>query len=251
MDLGLDGKVALVTGGSKGIGRAIAHAFADEGCGVAICARGADGLSQVREEIVAKSVPVHVATCDVAVPEQLAAFVTSSVSALGRIDVLVNNASALAEGEADDDWEASFRVDLMHAVRATRLVVPHLERAGGGAIVHISSISGMGPDDAAAYAALKAALISHGRVLAQQLGAGGIRVNVVAPGSIDFPDGYWDLVKRNDPETYKSVAEQSALRRHGQPEEVAAVVVFLASPRASLVTGTLVRTDGGQWQANH
>jgi 3-oxoacyl-[acyl-carrier protein] reductase len=250
MDLGLEGRVALVTGGSRGIGRATALLFAAEGADVAICARDTEALEATATAIRTHGVRCHAVRCDLADAAAPAAFVEEAARALGRVDILVNNASALADGDDDAAFQASFDVDLMAAVRASAAAVDHLERAGHGAIVHVSSISGMGPGDGDAYSALKAAMISHGRGLAESLGPRGIRVNVVAPGSIDFPGGFWDEVRTASPDVYTTVAAESALRRHGTPAEVAATIVFLASARASLVTGTVVRADGGQLKSD-
>jgi 3-oxoacyl-[acyl-carrier protein] reductase len=250
MDLQMAGKGVIVTGASRGIGRSIALAFAAEGANLAICARGADGLEKAADELRAKKVRVHSTTCDVGDEKQLGAFLDGAAKALGRVDVMVNNPSALALGDDEAAWKNAFEVDLMAAVRATWKVVPWMEKAGGGAIIHISSLSGRMGGQPPAYAAVKAAMISHSKNLATALAAKKIRVNAVAPGAIDFPDGFWDMVRKNNKAMYDGILGTIPSGRMGTPEEVAAAVVFLASPRASWITGVTLDVDGGQFPGN-
>ncbi|MGB1883455.1 MAG: SDR family NAD(P)-dependent oxidoreductase [Gammaproteobacteria bacterium] len=251
MDLGLKGKGAIVTGGSRGIGRAIAHAFADEGANVAICARTAEALEATRGELAAKGVTVHAATCDVADGDALAAFLDSAHDALGRVDVLVNNPSGFGVTDDDAGWQASMDIDVMASVRASRQVVPWLDAQGGGSIIHISSISGHDVSlPMPAYCAAKAALISHSKCMANNLAPQGIRVNCVAPGSIEFPGGFWEQLKNDDRAFYDSVLATVPSGRLGKPEEVANAVVFLASEKASWVSGVTLTVDGVQHKDN-
>ena len=250
MDLGLRGKGVIVTGASRGIGRAIALAFAAEGANLAICARSDDALQKAAGEIRSRGVEVHAKTCDVGDAARLDGFLDSAASALGRVDVLVNNPSAMGFGDDDGSWRSMFDVDLMAAVRATAKVVPWMETVGGGSIVHISSISGRMAGSPPPYAAMKAAMISHSKTLSATLAAKKIRVNVVTPGSIDFPDGFWDTVHRTNAPYYDGMLATIPSGRMGRPEEVASVVVFLASAAASWVTGVTLDVDGGQYPAN-
>jgi 3-oxoacyl-[acyl-carrier protein] reductase len=250
MDLELRGKAAIVTGASKGIGRAIALALADEGAKIAICARGRDALDATAAELRGKGVSVCAATCDVSDAQALDAFLEEARRTLRRVDVLVNNPSAIAIGDDDEAWQVSFSVDMMPAVRACRKVIPWMTENGGGSIVHISSGSGRMAGSPPAYAAMKAALISHSKTLAVALAPQRIRVNTVAPGSIFFPGGFWDVVRLQDRPTYDAVLASIPSRRFGNPEEVANAVVFLSSPKASWITGALLGIDGGQYPAN-
>jgi 3-oxoacyl-[acyl-carrier protein] reductase len=252
MDLGLRGKGAIVTGASKGIGRAIALGLADEGASVAICARGAEALRDTERELVERGVRVCAGVCDVGDPAALDAFLESARRALGRLDILVNNASALALFPGDDEaaWQASLSVDLMAAVRASAKVVPWMTEGGGGCIVHVASASGLEAGSPPAYAAAKAALISHSKTLAVALAGQRIRVNVVAPGSIEFPGGIWETIRHGNPEFFGTVLATIPWGRMGTPEEVANAVVFLASEPASWITGVCLGVDGGQRKAN-
>lgn len=250
MDLGLKGKGVVVTGASRGIGRAIALAFADEGASLAVCARGKDGLDDVAGAIRAKGVKVHAVPCNVGDSAELAAFLDGAKSALGQVDVLVNNPSGFGFGDDDASWQVSFDVDVMAAVRAANKVVPWMAAAGGGSIIHISSISGRYAGSPAPYAAAKAAMISHGKTLSAQVAGRKVRVNVVAPGSIDFPGGFWDNVHKAQPAMYDGTLATIPSGRMGTPEEVANIVVFLASGRASWVTGVCLDVDGGQFPGN-
>ncbi|MGE3850029.1 MAG: SDR family NAD(P)-dependent oxidoreductase [Gammaproteobacteria bacterium] len=252
MDLGLKGKGVIVTGASRGIGRAIALEFAREGANVAICARGAEALEQTRADIAALGVKVHAQTCDVGQADSLNAFLDAAHGALGRIDVLINNPSGFGVTDNEDGWAASMAIDMMAPVRATWKVAPWIEQQGGGAIVHISSISGMEASlpGVAAYAAVKAALISHAKSMAMELAPKGIRVNCVAPGSIDFPGGFWENVHQNQPAFYDMVVSSIPFGRMGRPEEVANAVVFLASGKASWVSGVTLAVDGVQHKGN-
>lgn len=250
MDLGLRGKSAIVTGASKGIGRAIALGLAREGVNVAICARGEAALRATERELSDLGVKVLALTCDIGDPAALDSFLESAHERFGQIDILVNNASALAFGDDEEGWQASLNIDVLAAVRACRRVVPWMAEAGGGAIIHIASGSGLEAGSPPAYAAAKAALISHSKTLAVALAPQKIRVNAMALGSIEFPGGVWDRVKQADPATYAGIVATIPWGRMGTAEEVADAAVFLASERASWITGACLGVDGGQRKAN-
>ena len=251
MDLGLRGKTAVVTGASRGIGRAIASRLADEGAGLAICARGEPALREAEAQLRSKSVPVYAEVCDVADAAALDRFLNDARKSLGRVDILVNNPSAFAFADDEAAWQATLGVDLMAAVRACARVAPWMGETGGGAIIHISSIAGLEAGGfPASYGASKAALVSHAKSLAVSLAPQRIRVNTVAPGSIEFPGGLWEQVKHQNPDLYGAVLKNIPGGRMGTAEEVADVVAFLVSDRASWVTGACIVVDGGQHKGN-
>ncbi len=250
MDLGLRDKGVVVTGGSRGIGRAIALGFAGEGAQVAICARGEEALHRTEEELRALGAKVFAATCDVSDGPSLDSFLDQARQALGRIDVLVNNASSFAMADTDEAWRSVFDVDVLAGVRATRKVLPSIEGAGGGSVIFTSSTAALEAPSPPAYSAMKAALISYSKNLAVQLATRNIRVNCVAPGSIDFPGGVWDQIRQTNEKMYPSILDTIPAGRLGTPEEVANAVVFLASERASWITGITLSVDGSQHKAN-
>jgi 3-oxoacyl-[acyl-carrier protein] reductase len=251
MNLGLLGRSAIVTGGSRGIGRAIALRLAEEGAGVAICARNDEALRQTEAELRACSVPVYAAICDVGARDSLDRFLEAAHAHLGAVDILVNNPSGFVFADDEVAWESTLNVDVMAAVRASWKVAPWMEAAGGGAIIHISSIAGLeAAGFPASYGAAKAALVSHSKSLAVALAPQKIRVNTVAPGSIEFAGGLWESIKAQNPDLYNTVLKTIPSARMGTAEEVADVVTFLASSRASWVTGACVVVDGGQHRGN-
>lgn len=250
MDLGLRGKCAVVTGASKGIGRAIALRLAEEGANLAICARGEPALRVTESELRSHGVNVCALSCDVGDQAALDRFLEAARESLGQVNILVNNTTAFGVADDSSGWQASLNVDLMSAVRATWKVVPWMSASGGGVVIHISSVSGLEAGSPPAYAAAKAALISHAKTLAVALAPQKIRVNAVAPGSIEFPDGAWDRMKQSNRDFYDTVLKTIPWGRMGTPEEVADVVTFLASDRASWITGACVTVDGGQHKGN-
>lgn len=247
MELGLKGKGAIVTGASRGIGYAIADGFAREGANVSICARGAESLERARERLSSHGSIIHAIPCDVSDSSALEDYVSKAGEALGDIHILVNNPSGFGETDDEEGWGKSIDVDLMALVRATWLVAPLIEAAGGGSVIHISSISGIEPSpESIPYGAIKAAVIyltaTHAKMLAEK----NIRVNSVAPGSIFFEGGIWEEVRHEDPKLFDEVVGGIPFGRMGMPEEVANVAVFLASVPARWITGQTLAVDGGQ-----
>jgi len=247
MKLDFGGKRVVVCGGSRGIGRSIALAFAACGAAVSVCARGASALDSVRNELLAHGGTVHTARCDLASAEDIDRYIAEAAAALDGIDVLVNNASGFGLGNDEAAWQASIDVDLMATVRASAAAESRLVASGQGAIVNVSSISGFRASSRTpAYAAVKAAVIHLTTSQAAMLARKGVRVNCVAPGSIEFPGGLWEARKLSAPQLYASIRDSIPAGRLGTPEEVAQVVVFLASPLAAWVTGQTLSVDGGQ-----
>ena len=254
MNLGLAGKVALVTGSSKGLGLASARALAEEGCLVTLCARGEASLNEAAADLRAiaqQPADILAVTADVSTTAGVEQVINRTVDAFGGLDILVNNVG-LAQGTdivgtSDQEWQEAFDQTLFPAVRASRLAVPLMRKRGGGAIVMIASIWGRESGGRMTYNAVKAAEISLAKAMAQQLAADNIRVNSVAPGSIRFPGGTWDRRVQADPDGMAEfVRRELPFGRFGRPEEVGAVVAFLASGRASWISGASVPVDGCQ-----
>jgi 3-oxoacyl-[acyl-carrier protein] reductase len=251
MDLGLSGKVVMVTGASRGLGRAMAGALAQEGARISMCARGAEALKGAADELRAAGREVFAEPTDVTDPAQARRWVESTVMHFGGIDVLVNNAGGSRPGTlaelAESAWRESFEANFFSAVGLARLCAPEMEKRGGGAIVNISSIYGREAGGVIAYNASKAALISFTKMLARELAPRCIRVNSVAPGSILYPGGSWERRFRQNPEFERDfISHEFPAGRLGRPEEVAYAVVMLASPRASWITGACLPVDGAQ-----
>jgi 3-oxoacyl-[acyl-carrier protein] reductase len=245
MDLGLEGCKVLVTGGTKGIGRAIAELFGTEGADVAICARDAAEVQAAVSELSRNGRKAFGAALDVADGPALAAWVGDSAAALGGIDIVVPNVSALAVAGDEAAWQAGFQTDIMGSVRAVDAAMPWLEKSRSGSIVIISSVSGREVDFAAGpYGAFKAALIHYAQGLAFQLAPKGIRANTVSPGNTYFPGGVWEKIEQGNPALFAQSLALNPTGRMGTPAEVARAVVFLASPAASFITGTNLVVDG-------
>jgi 3-oxoacyl-[acyl-carrier protein] reductase len=245
MDLQLKGKKAVITGGSRGIGRAIADTLADEGCDIAICARTEDGVNEAVEALKGKGVNAFGQAVDVGDGDALKAWVEASADALGGIDILVSNVSG-GQPPGEDGWKSIFGHDILGAVRCVEAATPHLAKDDGGSIIMISTTAALEKFMAAGpYNALKAALIQYSGALSQDLAGQGIRVNAISPGPIFIEGGAWDNIKQHMTPFYEATLADIPLGRMGSAEEVAAQVALLASPRGGFTTGTNVVIDGG------
>lgn len=249
MDLQLAGKRALVTGASRGIGRAIAECLALEGANVAICARNAGAVEDTVKALESKGVKAWGKSVDVRDAASLRSWVEDAATTLGGIDILVANASALSFGLSIEAFQSAMDVDLIHTVTAVEAAMPYIELSRSGSIVAIGSIGGVEDSELnsytkVSYGAIKAALHFYIKSLARTVAPKGIRANVISPGSTFFDGGAWDRIKRQKPERFHDAVKMIPMGRMAQPEEIANVVVFTASPAASYVTGLNLVVDG-------
>jgi len=247
MDLGLAGKKAIVTGGSRGIGMAIIETLLDEGASIATCARGKEALDAKLEQWSGDGHTAFGEAVDVNDSDAYEAWLDSAVESLGGVDIFVSNVTTLSNTKGIERWEASFDVNLMQHVRATNKLVPHLPKGGDASIVYIASIAAnmnTNMPTETEYGAMKAALVSYSAQMASRLGPDNIRVNSVSPGPIYHDNGFWQMVEQKQPDLFKRASALSVFNRLGTAQEVANAVVFLASPAASNITGTNLRIDG-------
>ncbi len=249
MDLGLRGKKAIVTGGTRGIGRAVANLLAEEGCDIATCARSADGIRDAVSAFKAKGVRAFGKTVDVADGSQLVAFIESAAVDLGGVDIFISNVGAMGGANDEASWRRGFEIDLLGMLRGCETAVPFLETSGAGALVVIGSTAAVELIGARrAYNSMKAAILPYVKGLARELAPKNVRANVVSPGTIYFPGGIWNVREQKAPEAYRNALQRNPMGRMGTPEEVANAAVFLASPRASFITGVNLICDGALTQ---
>lgn len=244
MDLNLEGLNVIITGASSGIGRSTAEEFAREGCNIAICARGKEGVEEAVASLEARGVKAFGQALDVSDADALRAWVEAAADTLGGVDIVVANVSALGSGEGEEGWRRAVDVDLMHTVRTVETALPHLEESDAASIIIVSTVSARNARGASPYGTLKAALNHYGKGLAVEHAAHGIRANVVSPGTVYVEDGFWGNVERNSPEAFQEALSQNPMGRMGKPEEVARAIVFLASPASSFTSGTNLLVDG-------
>jgi len=245
MDLGLRGLKAVVTGGSRGIGRAIVECLAAEGCAVGLCARGAAGVTEAAAAVEAHGVAAHGEALDISDRGAVGAWVERCADIFGGVDIAIGNASALSVENTPEGWQKGYEVDLMGNVALVDAAMPHLEQSDAAAIVLIASTAALEIySGLRSYNAIKAALIAYAAGLADTHGPKGIRVNSLCPGAVEFPGGSWDSARVGDTDAYAKM-QSSALRRLAAPEELAKAVVFAASPAASFMTGANLVVDGG------
>lgn len=246
-ELALGGRRVVVAGGSRGLGLHTALAFAEAGASVSICARGEQDLEAARQKLAAHGVTAHAAGCDLADLASIESYIEAAASALGGIDILVNNATGKASSDSEEDWAASLGVDVLATVRASRVAQKHLARGTSPAIVNISSRTAFSPAPATpAYGAAKAAVMHFTQSQAAALAKHGIRVNCVAPSSLEFPGGWWDKCRIANPELYQKTQTGFPFGRFGAPEDISRVILFLASPMSGWITGQTLLVDGGQ-----
>jgi NAD(P)-dependent dehydrogenase (short-subunit alcohol dehydrogenase family) len=244
MDLQLNGTRVLVTGGTRGIGRAVVEAFLDEGATVGFCARNPDEVAATQQALQDRG-SVTGSVLDVGDADALAAWVGESADSFGGLDVVVANVSALAIPDSEENWQASLNVDLMHTVRLVRAAMPHLEQSKAASIIAISSVSGRESDFASGpYGTAKTAIVGYINGLALQLAEKGIRANTVSPGNTYFEGGVWASIETGNPDLYQTAVGLNPTGHMGTPEEIAAPVVFLASPQARRISGTNLVVDG-------
>ena len=253
MDLTLNGKVAMITGGSRGLGRQCALALGQEGCAVAICGRDGDQVKRTAEELAGLGIKVNGSQADVTNPDDAARFLQETTDALGAADILVNNVggrrgSVLFDETSMDQFLEGLEVNLISAVRMTKLALPHMQAQGWGRVINIASIYGREHGGSVDYMTGKAGMIAFSKHLALQLAQTGVLVNCVAPGSIDFPGSTWDRFQQNNtPEVVSEFIDRNLpMGKFGWPEPIGETVAFLASDRASLITGACINVDGGQ-----
>ena len=245
MDLRLNGSKVLVTGGTRGIGRAIVETFLGEGADVAFCARDADEIAATEEALGEGGAVVLGSIADVGDAEALQGWVGEAAGRLGGVDIVVSNVSALAIPDTPENWEASLRVDLMGTVHLVQAAMPYLEQSAAPSIVTVSSVSGREVDFASGpYGTVKSAIIAYTQGLAFQLAGRGIRANSVSPGNTYFPGGVWEQIEHGNPALYAAALALNPTGRMGTPQEMAAAVIFLASPVSSFTTGTNLVVDG-------